>query len=627
MCGITGVFNFDGRPVAKPVVERMTREMAHRGPDDAGLYVEGNVGLGMRRLSIIDVAGGHQPIASEDGATRVIGNGEIYNYRELRAELAERGHRFTTNSDIETILHAYEEYGDDCVHKLRGMFAFAVWDSQRQRLLLARDRLGIKPLYYRSGDDRLIFASEIKPILAHPGVAARACLPTIYEYLTLRYVIDPRTVFAGILKLPPGHMLTCRNREVQVKKYWDAGFEEKQGKRPGESIYAERLRDLLKYCVQTHLMSDVPLGAFLSGGLDSSCVVGLMSQMVETPIKTYSVGFGAGKPIDELEHARQVARYFHTDHHELTCESGSVELLEKIIHHLEEPIADPAVIPTYLVSELASRDVKVVLTGEGSDETNGGYDKYAVSYRYGKLLSAYSKLMPLSLRKRMDKADIFRALPAAARLRTFNAWSLSEAGKFFLMSRSLRPGLSETDLFTPDFLAEIGDVRENPFAPVLEDKGGLSSANQFFYLDIRTWLPNDLLLKVDKMAMAHSLEARVPYLDHKFVEFSGTVPPSLKLRDGVTKYLLRQAMKDLLPPGILRRKQHGFNVPIDRWFRGELKGWLLELINDRSTAQRGYINRRTAGTLLKQYLAGDNSLATLVWSLVMLELWHRKFID
>jgi asparagine synthase (glutamine-hydrolysing) len=621
MCGITGVLNLDGQPVERSVLEGMTRKMAHRGPDDSGIFIDGNVGLGMRRLSIIDVAGGHQPITGEDEATWVIGNGEIYNYRELRGELTERGHKFSTNSDIESVLHAYEEYGEDCVHKLRGMFGLAIWDSRRRKLFLARDRLGIKPLYYRTGDDKLLFASEIKSILAHPGVEARVDPSAVYEYLTLRYVIAPRTAFTGILKLPPGHTLTCCDGEIKVKQYWDASFEDTKGGHHEEAAYGGRLRDLLEDCVRSHLMSDVPLGAFLSGGLDSSCVVGLMSRIMDSPVKTYSVGFGVGEPIDELEHARQVARHFRTDHHELACESGSIELLEKIVSHLEEPIADPAVIPTYLVSELASKDVKVVLTGEGSDETNGGYDKYAVSYRYESLLSFYRKLKPLALRKQLDKI-----LPAS-RLRTFNAWSLSEAGKFFLMSRSLRPGMSESELFNPDFLAEAkGDI-ENPFAPVLEGKSNFSSANQFFYLDIKTWLPDDLLLKVDKMAMAHSLEARVPYLDHKFVEFSGTVPPSLKLRKGVTKYLLRQAMSDILPPAIKSRKQHGFNVPVDRWFRGELKGWLQELLNDRDTTQRGYLNSRTTGNLLKQYLEGDDTPATLIWSLVVLELWHRVFIS
>ena len=621
MCGITGTINFSKKPIDPFVLKQMTDVIVHRGPDDSGIYVEQNVGLGHRRLSIIDLSpAGRQPMCNENGQIWITYNGEIYNYRELKKYLVEKGHLFRSDTDTEVILHLYEEYGEKCIQKLRGMFAFAIWDSRTKCLLVVRDRLGIKPLYYYYKDGIFAFSSEIKALLRHPKISAEVNLSALYEYICYRYVVAPNTMFQNIFKLEPGCYIRITPNSFEREKYWEISYT--TDKSLNEQTSVEKLYDLIRESVQMRLISDVPLGAFLSGGIDSTTVVALMSQVSNRPVKTFTVGFSAGDEIDELKYAKIVSDYFQTDHHELLVTSASPELLNTIIRHIEEPIGDPAIVPTYLVSELARKYVTVVLTGEGSDEMNGGYHKYLLNYYFYKY-----KNIPPFMRNLLESRILHYLLPQKVnKYLQMSHWADSERIQYF--NFNYFNDFSEQNFFSSAFMAQLkAQTLRCPTQELIGQSGTDNYMNQLFYVDVKSWMLDDLLLKVDKMSMAHSLEARVPFLDHKFVEFAVSIPPGLKFKGFKTKSLLRKTVKSLLPAQIRMRKQHGFIVPLDRWFDGELTDYLDDIFSHPMIKKLRYFNWDLVNWMLNAHKQRHQNFETQIWMLLMLELWHREFIS
>lgn len=630
MCGILGHLIFDRTAaIDADLLRQMADTIIHRGPDDVGYYVKENVGLAHRRLSIIDLSSaGHQPMSNEDGTIWIVYNGEIYNFQSLRRELEARGHAFKSHSDTEVIIHGYEEWGEaGCLQRLQGMFTFVLWDEKLRRLFIARDRLGIKPLYYYLNDEQLIAASELKAILRHPNVSKVVDQHALVQLFAYRYTLPPRTIFEGISKLPAGHFLIATNNEIKIEEYWRPHASE-SNPAWGEDDYAAELQKRLRETVNSHLISDVPLGAFLSGGLDSSALVGLMTEVMDQSVKTYTAGFGNGWH-DETAHARSVSAFNHTDHHEVLCGAGSVDLLKKIIWHLEEPLINTSVIPLYLVAQLASQDVKVVLAGDGSDEVNGGYQKYAL----------IEKLMWLRrARQKIPGADpivnsVVSNLPRSkvtARLKRLNTLTQNRgAGFFALSSTAMGNGNGERRGFlSQEMMTGISDVLYDAERVLLDGYQGIADVRQqFFIYDLRGWLENELLIRADKMTMAHSLEARVPYLDHKLVEFCLSIPAEMKITKGVTKRVLRQAMRKYLPETTVGRKQHGFVVPLGGWFRNELREFVQDLAHDPLTRQRGYFNFDQVDRIIESHLDGTADGSSAIYGLIMVELWHRTFID
>jgi asparagine synthase (glutamine-hydrolysing) len=625
MCGISGVYEYQGRGRVTPeIVAEMLGAIYHRGPDDEGVFVDRNLGFGTRRLSIIDLAGGHQPIANADGSVVVAFNGEIYNYRELMAELRRRGHTFSSASDTEVIVHLYEEYGEACVEHLRGMFGFAVWDARRQRLFLARDRLGIKPLYYTLADDRLVFGSEIKAILRHPDVEARPDLSALGNFLSLKYVPAPQTMFEGIRALPPGCLLICEPGGVTVRPYWDLSFARHDGPRRSEAEYAEQLAALLREAVRTHLVSDVPFGAFLSGGVDSSTIVALMSEILTEPVKTFSVGFeGDGAAFSELPYARMVAQRYSTDHHEVMVGPRHlVDLAEKIVWHLDQPIADEACLANYMVAELASRHVKMVLTGEGADEMFAGYARY-VGERFSPLvryIPGPARALALAASGRIPGLR----RPKIALYALCQPDEVSRLTNWFpLFNQSMKASLLSAEL-----KRELnGGDADRVFGEQLARTDARDPLSRMLYVDTKLWLPDDLLARGDKTAMAASIEARVPLLDHKLVEFAASLPPDLKLRGLTRKYLLKEVAKAWLPAEIITRKKQGFPMPTSVWFRREARPFVRDLLSPDTIRRRGLFDGAFVEQLLSEHEAGFADHGPLIWGLLSVELWYRQFID
>ena len=625
MCGICGVYLYSGpEPISGHVLGNMLSSIRHRGPDDEGTYVESDVALGMRRLSIIDLAGGKQPIHNEDGSVVVVFNGEIYNYRELTRQLQQRGHQFTTASDTEVIVHLYEEAGEECVQQLRGMFSFALWDARRRRLLLVRDRLGIKPLYYAQCGGCLVFGSEIKALLRHPAVEASLNLEGLGHFLSLKYVPAPQTMFAGIRALPPGHMLVCDSSGPRVRPYWRLSFPSVAASDRREESYAEQLEALLKESVKLHLVSDVPFGAFLSGGIDSSTIVALMSQFLDKPVKTFAVGFdGDGTSFSELPYARLVAERYATDHHEI-CIRGRdfVDMAEKVVWHLDQPIADEATVANYMVAALAARHVKMVLTGEGGDELFAGYARHA-----GDKLSPLFGRVP-AVAKTLAQACVAR-LPGLRRpkIALYALCQTNEAARlaswFPLFNAEMKSAL-----LTEDVKAALhGSSAERLFADHLARTDATGPLNRMLYLDTALWLPDDLLARGDKTSMAASLEARVPLLDHKLVEFAATLPAHLKVRGLTRKYLLKQVARGWLPPQIIHRRKKGFPVPVSLWFRKEARSFLRDVLSPSAVRRRGLFNCHYVQTLIEENETGFADHGSLLWALLNVELWHQMFID
>jgi asparagine synthase (glutamine-hydrolysing) len=616
MCGIAGIVRWDGAPVAEAELRAMCGSMTHRGPDDEGLYLSGGVGLGMRRLSIIDLEGGHQPVANEDRSVWVVFNGEIYNYRALRRDLERRGHVFSTASDTETIVHLYEEHGVHCVDHLRGMFAIAIWDTRRRQILLARDRLGIKPLYYAESDGELLFASELKPILQLGHVPRTLDWGAVRHLFTFLVTPADQSIVSGVKKLEPARIAVARNgASLRTERYWDVDFDARREATEPELV--EELRSLLDEAVALHQVSDVPVGAFLSGGVDSSAVVASMSRLTTRPVKTFSVGF-ADADFSELEPARQVASLFGTEHHELVLEPDVVPLVDDFAWFLDEPFGDTSAIATYMVSKLAAEHVKVVLTGDGGDEIFAGYDKYVVEDRE----RAYD-LMPAGLRR--AAGVVGAVMPEGMRGRRFLRHLALNGARRYLDAQSIVHPDELGRLFTPEAGARMAAY--DPWAASIEQLGGAPdwiSAVQ--YGDLQNYLPLDVLTKVDRMTMAHSIEARPPLLDHRLVEFAATIPPELRYRDGTTKYLFKQALRGVLPDSIIDRRKQGFAVPLARWFRGPLFGYAHDMLLSARSRQRGVLNPAAVERKLLLHQRGRD-LDLQLWTMLSFELWCRRFLD
>ncbi len=603
----------------------MTDVIFHRGPDDEGFFFADGVGLGMRRLSIIDLAGGKQPISNEDGSATVVFNGEIYNYRELRRQLQRDGHFFKTESDTEVIVHLYEELGAECVSKLRGMFGFALWDARNNSLLLARDRLGIKPLYYTQVGDSLIFASEIKAILQHPDVDARLNLEALGNFLTLKYVPAPQTIFDDIWALPPGYLLNYTDGQIRVHQYWDLCFGPARSQRHHENVYAEQLQELLHEAIQLHLISDVPFGAFLSGGIDSSMIVALMSHYLNEPVKTFSVGFtGDGVEFSELPYARIIAERYQTDHYEVLMSAQDfMEVAEKVVWHLDQPIADQAALANYMVADMASRHVKMVLTGEGGDELFAGYARYA-----GERFSFLGHFVPKGM-KPLIRHVIERHLPIPQRPK-LALHAITQHGEVarFVHWFPLFNHHHKAELLSSK-LKQIIDIAapEQVFEEHLQRTDADDSLSRMLYLDTKLWLPDDLLARGDKTSMAASIEARVPFLDHMVVEFAAALPPHLKLKRLMRKYLLKKVGVSLLPPEIIRRKKEGFPMPVSIWFRHEARSFVRDLLSPSVINRRGLFDPGYVERLLDRHESGVADYGTHIWALLNVELWHRQFVD
>ncbi|PYT82456.1 MAG: asparagine synthase (glutamine-hydrolyzing) [Acidobacteria bacterium] len=625
MCGICGFYEYKThKPASREILSDMLRVLHHRGPDDSGAHFDKDLALGMRRLSIIDLSGGKQPIRNEDGAIVTVFNGEIYNYRELREELESRGHTLATESDTEVIVHLYQDFGENCTHHLRGMFAFAVWDARGRRLFVARDRLGIKPLYFTEAGGALIFASEIKAILQHPAVKVELNVEALNNYLALKYVPSPQTIFTGISSLPPGCSLTCDSHGLRVRRYWDLSFANHRSRELPEEAYAEQLAALLRECVQQHLMSDVPFGAFLSGGVDSSTIVALMSQFLNEPVKTYSVGFaGEGEAFSELSYARSVAKKFHTDHHEVIIRPWHLaELAEKVIWHLDQPLAEHATLANYMVAELAARDVKMVLTGEGGDELFAGYARYS-----GERLSPLFRAIPESVKS--VALAICSRLPGMRRqkLALFALSQPDETSRFVNWFPLFNYEMRQSLLSAESKKSLSGYGADYVFAEHLSHTDAVDPLSRMLYLDTKLWLPDLLLARGDKMSMAVSLEARVPLLDHKLVEFAATLPQNLKLRNLTRKYLLKKVAKPWLPPEILRRTKQGFPMPTSLWLRKEARSFMRDVLSVSAIRRRGLFHPPFVEKLIGEHESGFADHGQLLWGLMNVELWQRIFMD
>lgn len=621
MCGICGVYNMrSGELISQELIERMSRQISHRGPDDNGIYLSGNIGLGFTRLSIIDLSGGHQPISNETGDIWIVFNGEIWNYKILRKELIEKGHQFRTNCDTETIVHAYEEYGADCVAHLDGMFGFAIWDSRKRRLLLARDRVGKKPLYYTRVDGDVLFASEIKSLLVNPRVKRQVDLQALADFLSVKYVPGPATLFANIYKVQPGHWILFENDALHEERYWDFTFSETE-QRPIEE-YVQGIQQHISHAVEERMMADVPLGALLSGGVDSSIIVGTMSQLTNQPVKTFAVGFDVPE-YSELPYARLVAEHFGTEHHELTVKSSDLSAYWPLLTwHRDEPVSEPSDLGVYLISKLARQHVKVVLTGEGGDELFAGYPKYAFDW-----LARYYQILPASIRNQVI-SPLVNHLPYSMRKVKATAHSLSQPDPqrwmswFGIFNEQLKD-----HLLSDSTKSCIDTDSSRIFRHWLEQNPQRDNLSSMLYLDTKIWLPDNLLMKADKMSMAASLEARIPLLDHKLIEYAASIPSNVKIKPFQAKFLLKQAYKDFLPEPILKRKKVGFSVPTGVWFRQGQRELIMQLLLSERARSRGYLNNMFVARLLHDHLEGKTNYELQLFILASLELWFRIFID
>jgi asparagine synthase (glutamine-hydrolysing) len=650
MCGICGEVDFDHQGIKPEVLRRMCQVLAHRGPDDEGMaffrngqYVEGEnpavlskggngfeVGLGHRRLSIIDLSeAAHQPLSNEDRSLWIVFNGEIYNFQEIREGLGKKGHLFRSRSDTEVILHAYEEWDVACLERFRGMFAFAIWDSKRRRLFVARDRLGKKPLVYYHQEGRFVFASEIKAILQAPGIERKVNIRALHDYLTYQYVPSPDTIFEGIEKLPPAHyLLYDASGKVSVDRYWNLRFNSVQTRQENVADLCDHLRNELEESVKLRLISDVPLGAFLSGGVDSSLVVGTMARLTGKAVKTFSIGFDE-KEYDELAYARLVSDCFSTEHHEFVVRPNAIEILPKLVWHYNEPFADSSAIPTYYVAKMTKDFVKVVLTGDAGDENFAGYGRYLRS----KWVALFTRI-PEGMRKRW--------MPAFLRLLTNLHWREKSFNRLadFIESLSADQGRNYVEqvkvfnaregegIYSEDLVEYVRSWNSVDFLLGKFDEAETDDLlERLLYVDIHSYLPEDLLVKMDIATMANSLEARVPFLDHRFMEFVASIPSGLKLKGTTTKFILKKAFEGLLPEPIRKRTKMGFGVPVSRWFRNELKGYVYDVLLDSRSLKRGYFRREGIQRLLDEHSHMRYDHSAKIWALLFLEMWFRIFMD
>jgi asparagine synthase (glutamine-hydrolysing) len=630
MCGIAGLYFPNHQDKLKTEIKRMTDALTHRGPDDEGFYIGNSVALGHRRLSIIDLATGHQPIFNEDKNKCIVFNGEIFNFKELKAELEDRGHRFSTLSDTETILHAYEEWGEECVQRFRGMFAFCIWDSRNESLFIARDRFGIKPLFYAYYDGKFVFSSEIKSILSDPGLRRTIDSEALAAYFMFSYIPAPLTIYSQIKKMLPGHTLVFKKGQIVTKQYWDLSFKADREKKEEEFI-AEFL-DLLKESVRLRLISDVPLGAFLSGGIDSSAVVALMSGQLSSPVNTFTIGFGGDTDgfDDERKYARLMAERYRTKHREYEVSPDiNEELVNRLVTSFDEPFADDGMIPSYFVSKMARENVTVALSGLGGDEAFGGYERYL-----GFQMSHYYNKMPFLIRKQLFQR-VVEKIPEGSlggakvnHLKRFVRSSALVEGERYLGFIS-----KISEKYQHSFFSEGQDFRETfepskkRFLSHFESDQADDTLNKVFYCDIKTYLPDDILACTDRMSMQHGLEVRVPFLDHKLMEYCATIPPEMKIKWFRKKYLLKKAVSPLLPPTVLQHKKQGFVGPMAKWLQNELKGLTLEKLSDKNLKKHGLLNTDTVQTVLKEHYNGTETNDTLIWSLLIFQSWFDLYID
>ena len=626
MCGITGklVLADSGR-VSEDLLRQMTNSLRHRGPDDEGIYVEGPVGLGHRRLSIIDLDGGHQPMFSADRKKVIVFNGEIYNYRILREILRKKGHTFRTDSDTEVILAAYEEYGEESVSHLRGMFSFAIWDAEQRVLFLARDRLGIKPLYYYWDGRVFSFGSEIKAILQDPNVDRTLDLSALDDYLTFLYIPSPKSVFKHIRKLRPGHTLKVSLCGPSEREYWDVKFTSDAAF--SEADYKERLLGVIRDSVKAHLVSDVPLGAFLSGGLDSSAIVGIMSSLVDGQISTASIGFSDNHH-NELAYARLVAEEFQTDAWEKNVEPSAAHILEELVWHFDEPFGDSSMVPTYYVSQVAREKVKVCLSGDGGDENFAGYRRYrfdVLENRIRGVLPSWARRPLFGLLGRVvPKADW---LPRMFRAETLFTNLSEDSEVAYCRTMSWFTDSMKNELYAAPLRDELAGY--DPYCIMqshFERVRHLDPLARIQYVDLKTYLPDDILTKVDRASMAHSLEVRVPLLDHQVVEYAAGIPSSFKLRGGEGKYIFKKAVEDIVPPEILRRKKMGFSMPVAQWFRGELRPVFEQVVLTDGAFIDDYFEKDTIRRWWSQHQRRTRDYSWHLWALLVLEYWGRKFV-
>ena len=625
MCGIAGFVESPtcpapfGGDAATTLVHRMCDVIRHRGPDDEGVWVDEGVALGMRRLSIIDLSTGHQPIHNEDRSVWIVFNGEIYNYRELRRELEAAGHRFYTSTDTEVIVHAYEQWGKQAITRLRGMFGLAIWNTRTRALLVARDRIGIKPMHYATVDGRFYFGSELKSLLEAPDLPRDLDPDALDHYLSFLYTPRDRSIFKQVQKLPPGHLLTWNDGRLQVEQYWEIPADETFTGSEADAV--DQLRAVLTDAVRSHLISDVPLGAFLSGGIDSSLVVGLMSQVSGARVKTFSIGFDEPE-FDELDAARRVAQHFGTEHHEFVVKPDGVGILDRMVSHFDEPFADPSAIPTWYVSEMARRHVTVVLSGDGGDELFGGYDRYVPHPR----VAAFDRYCPRTLRR--VAAVAAARLPYGVRGKNFlrhvgrdDTGRYLDAIRFFGADEKL-------GLLTPDLLQRIEEPDpEARLARHFARFARLPWPSQMMRFDAETYLPEDVLTKVDRMSMAHSIESRVPLLDNEVIAFASALPDAMKIKGGRRKHVLKEVAATLLPREIIERKKQGFGVPLVTWFRGNLRELFADTLLAPAALQRGYFQPAFVSRLVSEHLAGTRDHSWRLWQLVVFERWHREYVE
>ena len=630
MCGICGIAIPEklNRAVDAAALVRMRDSLTHRGPNDAGVFIDGPIGLAHRRLSIVDLAGGHQPMSNEDGKVWITYNGEVYNHRDLRPALEQRGHVYQTASDTETIVHLYEEHGLRAVEHLRGMFAFAIWDKARRRLVLGRDRLGIKPLYYTLSDDGVIcFASEIKALAETRAVRAELNYDALADYAANRSTSGEETLFRGVKRLLPGHLLVWTDGRIHIERYWDLTFA-KPAEPRSDDEYVDQFEELFKESVRLRLMADVPLGMFLSGGIDSSAIVAAMSEMVSEPIKTFSVAFEE-REANELEYARLVARAFGTDHHEVVVSPQQFfDTLPSLVYQEDEPIAHPSSVPLYFVSKLASEHVKVVLTGEGSDELLAGYDKYRKTIFNLALGQSYHAAVPASMRRTIERTILRMNGTSRIRQKLSRTFLCMEPqieaiyfDNFSVFSRAM-----QQRLFTGEARERMRD--RDPYRSSLElirESDSTELLDQLLSADLKTYL-HELLMKQDQMSMAASIESRVPFLDHKLVEFAAQLPVNMKLRGLTTKFILRRAMCGRLPKAILTRRKMGFPVPVGAWLRGRFSHVVDEYVLNPRSIERGIFNPGFVRELAARHRAGENQTERL-WALINFEIWQRRFFD
>lgn len=623
MCGIAGVAYASDGLADRAQVERMCEVIRHRGPDDEGIFVDGPVGLGMRRLSIIDIATGHQPIHNEGRTVWVVLNGEIYNFESLRQELLQLGHHFYTQSDTETLVHLYEQYGQDMVRRLNGMFAFAIWDCAKRRLFIARDRLGEKQLFYSFQNGKLLFGSELKCLLATGEPSREIDLRAVDEYFTFLYTPAPRTIYRDIHELPPGHTLVLDEKGLQLQRYWQLAFI--VNRETDERYFVDTLTSKFQQAVRSRMVSDVPLGALLSGGVDSSAIVAAMAESGEVTVKTFCIGYGnEGADFDERQHARLVARHFGTEHHEFVVKPRVVEELPHIVRAFDQPFADSSAIVNYYVYRETRKHVKVVLSGLGGDEVAAGYERHL-----GMRLRHRYRMLPRFFREQVLE-NVVAALPASAlgsrfveRAKRFVRTGRLADDQAYLQIQSAFNETQRDSLFTSDFSDRLSRAPpSHDFIDYFNHDGIADTLNRVLFTDLMTYLPGDLLALTDRMSMAHSVEARAPFLDHELVEFMATVPPELKIRGLTKKYLLKQSLKGRLPSDILQRRKQGFTAPLSVWFRNELVPLMRSVLSQERIESVGYFNWPTVARLLDEHIAGRENHHSRIWALLMFMMWH-----